>query len=320
MAAPSTASLYAWAWRNVHKLPDAPVRGIAHLVGDLVWLKRGGGVVQLERNLARLRPDLDQRELRRVSRAGMRSYMRYFAEAFQLPGWSTEQIDARVRGVGWESARAAVDGGSSTVLALGHSGNWDLAGAWASRTVAPVLTVAEKLPDGLYEEFVSFRNTLGIEIVPLDGPSTFRTLLRAAKARPQIVPLLADRDLTSRGILTTIAGNSARVAAGPAALALTLNSQVYPVSVYYERLRGEQRRRAGTPWGLVVHFLPPIASRDEAGVKRDVAAVTQDWVSSLFASYADHPQDWHMLQKVFLADLDPARLAAQQPSSSPEAG
>jgi KDO2-lipid IV(A) lauroyltransferase len=23
-----------------------------------------------------------------------------------------------------------------------------------------------------------------------------------------------------------------------------------------------------------------------------------------------HPQDWHMLQRVFVADLDPARLAA----------
>jgi phosphatidylinositol dimannoside acyltransferase len=25
-----------------------------------------------------------------------------------------------------------------------------------------------------------------------------------------------------------------------------------------------------------------------------------------------HPQDWHMLQKVFVADLDPARLAAAE--------
>lgn len=316
MAVASTASLYAWAWRNVHKLPDAPVRGIAHLVGDVAWLKRGPGVRQLERNLHRLRPDVGPRELRRISRAGMRSYMRYFVEAFQLAGWSTDQVDARVRGMGWEPVREVVKSGSSTVLALGHSGNWDLAGAWASRAVAPVLSVAEKLPDGLYEEFVAFRNQLGIEIVPLDGPATFRTLLRAAKARPQIVPLLADRDLTARGVLTQIAGHDARVAAGPAALALTIGAQVYPVAVYYERLRGERRRRAGTPWGLVVHFLAPVPTRGDDGSKRDVADITQDWVSALFEVYAEHPEDWHMLQKVFLADLDPARLAAQKPSTT----
>jgi KDO2-lipid IV(A) lauroyltransferase len=28
---------------------------------------------------------------------------------------------------------------------------------------------------------------------------------------------------------------------------------------------------------------------------------------------AEHPQDWHMLQRVFTADLDPVRLRGQVP-------
>jgi KDO2-lipid IV(A) lauroyltransferase len=36
-------------------------------------------------------------------------------------------------------------------------------------------------------------------------------------------------------------------------------------------------------------------------------------VARLFeAGIRAHPQDWHMLQRVFAADLDPARLAAAE--------
>lgn len=307
-ALPSTTDLYRFAWRHVRRLPDGLVRGAAHLAADGVWLVGTSGVRRLEANLGRLRPDLSPRELRRTTRAGMRSYFRYFVEVFQLPGWSTEVVDARVRAVGTQEAADAVAGGDSVVLALGHAGNWDLAGAWAARHLGPVLTVAEKLPDGLYEEFVGFRNALGIQIVPLEGSGTFRRLLRLTRERAQVVPLLADRDLTANGIEVVIAGQRARVATGPAVLALTAGCALYPVAMHYERLTGERRRAAGSPWGLVLEFLPPIPTRLD-GERREVVEVTQDWVTALFARFAAHPQDWHMLQRVFLADLDPARLA-----------
>ena len=31
---------------------------------------------------------------------------------------------------------------------------------------------------------------------------------------------------------------------------------------------------------------------------------------------AEHPQDWHMLQKVFVADLDPTRLGQPEPAAA----
>ena len=309
MRLPSTTDAYVLAWRHLHKLPDAPVRGLFHAVADICWLLRLTGVRQLEANLARLRPDLPPAAIRSLSRRGMRSYLRYFCEVFQLRGWSKEQTAARVRGVGHDLPRARLQEGTSAVLALGHNGNWDLAGAWASQAVGPVLSVAEKLPDGLYEEFVSFRKSLGIEIIPVQAHSTFRTLMRAARTTPQIVPLLADRDLTAGGAEVSIAGSPARVAVGPGALAIAGNYDLFPVAVYYERLHGQRRRAAGSPWGTVVHFIPPVELRDADGVKRSLPEVTQDWVDALFAVVAQHPEDWHMLQKLFLADLDPQRLA-----------
>ena len=41
-----------------------------------------------------------------------------------------------------------------------------------------------------------------------------------------------------------------------------------------------------------------------------VRALTQAWVSELGVGIRQHPQDWHMLQKVFVDDLDPERYAA----------
>ena len=56
------------------------------------------------------------------------------------------------------------------------------------------------------------------------------------------MPLLADRDLTARGIEVDLCGHRSRMAAGPAALALATGAALHPVSIHYERSTG----RAGS--------------------------------------------------------------------------
>ncbi|ACQ80237.1 lipid A biosynthesis acyltransferase [Beutenbergia cavernae DSM 12333] len=309
MRGPDPARLFAFAWRSVGRLPQPVAVAVFDAVADVAWLGRLAGARQLEANLARLRPDLSTRELRRLTRDGMRSYMRYYREAFQLPTFTREQLAARVRATGVPAVRTELESGRAVVLALAHAGNWDLAGAWATTFLGPVLTVAEKLPGGLFAEFLAFRESLGIEIVPLENHSTFRTLTRRARARAALVPLLADRDLSTRGIEVDLAGQRARVAAGPAALALTGDYALVPAVITYERLTGERRRAARSAWGIVIEFRPAIER--PAGLSRAdaVAPMTQAWVDVVFTRLRERPQDWHMLQKVFLADLDPERLA-----------
>lgn len=305
------AAAYRVAWRVAGRLPGGMVRGGFALAADAAWLRRGGGVRQLEKNLARVRPDLDARSLRRLARAGMRSYMRYFGEAFTLGSSTPEQIDARVRVVGREHLQPYLDEGRTVVLALGHVGNWDLAGAWASRHLAPVVTVAERLePEELFQEFVRFREGLGLRILPLTGGGdVFRELIRTARGGPCVLPLLADRDLTARGVEIDLFGRPARVAAGPAALALASGQPLFPVPITYERLTGERRRRAGTPWGIVLEFREQVPVPEGLPRAAQVAQMTQGWVDGLADGIRRHPQDWHMLQKVFVEDLDPERYA-----------
>ncbi|MEK8228898.1 hypothetical protein NKG05_27385 [Oerskovia sp. M15] len=74
------------------------------------------------------------------------------------------------------------------------------------------------------------------------------------------------------------------------------------------------------PVGIVIRFFPVVSV--PAGVPRSeqMAAVTQAWVDQLAEGIAADPEDWHMLQKVFVADLDPARDARTRAKDSESTG
>ncbi|RYV52837.1 phosphatidylinositol mannoside acyltransferase [Pengzhenrongella frigida] len=305
---------FAFAWRVAGHLPDPVLRAVTTIGADAAWLLRGEGVRQLERNLARVRPTASRRELRRLVRAGMRSYLRYYGEAFAVRSFTPAQVAARVRTVGTDPVRADLAANRTVLMALGHLGNWDLAGAYATVHLGPVTTVAERLePEELFQEFLEFRQGLGMTIIALDetgGGDVFRQLVRVARGGPTLLPLLADRDLTRHGVEIDLFGERARVAAGPAALAVATGAMLVPTTVYYERLSGARRRAAGSPWGIVLDFGAPVTVPTDLPRAERIVAVTQAWVDVVAAGIATHPQDWHMLQKVFIADLDPARYAA----------
>ena len=341
MRRPRVEDAYRLAWRGARRLPTGLGYALTHTAGTALWARQRllparGGVGQLERNLARIAPaGTPRRRIRALSRAGMRSYMRYFYEAFALPGASAEQIQARVRADLPPTLREDLQRGS-VVLALAHMGNWDLAGAWASAELASVLTVAERLePADLFDQFVDFRTSLGMRVIGQGhGEKVFEPLVAAAAERRHLVALLADRDLSSAGIDADLLGHTIRAAAGPAALAHRLGAPLYATAIHYERLTGERRRRAGARWGIVLTLVkvpvpeatPPGEGRDsgdrgdgsssgdnsdhsDSAARALIAAWTRAWVAALAPSLAEHPEDWHMLQPVYDADLDHERLA-----------
>jgi len=302
------ARAFLFAARTVPRLPAWLSAATFRVIADLCTLIRIPGVNQLQRNLSRAAPWATGRRLRRLTRDGMRSYLRYYEEALRLPRATSAQLGQRVRVINDAEVRRYLQTGRPIVMALGHCGNWDLAGAWSGQYLAPVLTVAERLePPEVFQEFLDLRSGLGMTIVPLEqSGATFRTLLRLTGGR-QIVPLLADRDLSRNGIEVDLFGSRARVAAGPASLALATGAPLVVANIHYERLRGARRQAAGRRWGIVVEFsrmISPPPARDNATA---IAQMTQEWVDELAQGIATHPEDWHMLQPVFVEDLDPDR-------------
>ncbi len=300
---------YTAGWSAVRRLPDRAAYAMFRTVADQVWRRRGPSVRRLEANLSRALGTADEAAVREASRAGMRSYLRYWCDAFRQPDWDTDRIVSRIRVEGEDNMRGPLAAGRGVVAALPHMANWDHAGAWACVTGAPVTTVAERLkPERLFERFVAFREGLGMEILPLTGGQgdVFATLATRLR-EPRLVPLLADRDLSRRGVDVTLFGEATRMPAGPAALALRTGAALVPVSLWYEGDDPEHR--------LVVRFhdeLPPPV--DGRGAAR-AARMTQDLADEFGRGIAAHPHDWHMMQPLFLADLpegDPRRVLARE--------
>jgi phosphatidylinositol dimannoside acyltransferase len=285
---------YAAGWRLVRAMPDLAARN-AFDVGALV-AARNGGPQQLRKNLARVIGVAPAEVPGSLIRASLSSYARYWREAFRLPSMNLPAVARRLNevAVGGDRLVAAKQAGGGAVLALPHSGNWDMAGVWLVHNHGTFTTVAERLkPESLYRRFIDYRESLGFEVIPLSGGERPPFELLAERLRDnRFVCLMAERDLTRNGVEVDFFGEPTRMPAGPAKLAIETGAPLFPVHVYY---------RAAD---CVVDIGEPLDT--SAG---DVGAITQALADKFAEGIAAHPEDWHMLQPQWLADLSDERRA-----------
>ena len=137
-----------------------------------------------------------------------------------------------------------------------------------------------------------------MEVVPTTGgPHPFGVMAQRLRAG-KLVCIVADRDLSDTGVEVDFFGEKALFPAGPAALAVQTGAALMPVACWFV---GE------TEWGAHIHDEIPVPA--EGDRKQKVAAMTQALARVFEQAISEHPEDWHMLQKVFVSDLDPERLA-----------
>ena len=310
-----TGYAYQLGWKLICRLPESWARWAFTTVADIAWRRQGPKVQVLEANLRRVLsysqgrpvvdgpvvdgPVVDGKELRTLSRAALRSYARYWLEVFRLPTIPVERIVSgmHIDPEGEAALFANLKAGRGVVIALPHMGNFEQAGAWVvARGAGTFTTVAERLrPESVYEAFVRFRESLGMEVLPLTGGlSPFGTLAQRLRAGG-LVCLVSDRDLTETGVEVEMFGEQARIAA-TAALALHTGAALMPVGTWFE----------GDDWGAHIYDEIPVPASGTRAEK--VAEMSQQMARVFEQAIAEHPQDWHMLQRVFTADLDPARL------------
>ena len=295
---------YRAGWSLTRRMPDSLAYRSFDLLADAIWRRGGKGVDRMRSNYGTVRPELSPDELDALVRAGMRSYLRYWCDSFRLPDRSIDELVEGVRVVGDEPVRARLQSGRSAVMFLGHLGNWDFGGAWSTTQLGPVTTVAERLkPEELFDEFLAFRERLGMRIIPLTGGGdVFRELTNACRSGA-LVALLADRDLTKGGIEVDFCGERARMAVGPAALAVSTGATLHPCMVHYEP------HPRGQGWRTVVTFHDAVPVPAEGTTREKVQAMTQACADVLSEAVREHTEDWHMMQRVFTKDLDDDRLA-----------
>lgn len=291
----ATEWAFTIGWRLTKRMPEAAGRAVFQAAADTMWRRSGDSVQQLERNLSRIDPTWSRAELRDLSRQGMRSYLRYWFEAFRLPSWSPARISGTFDLAGKELMDEAVRSGTGAVMVPCHMANWDHAGAWGCLRFGGVTTVAERLrPEGLFNQFLAYRQTLGMDVLAIGEPDIVRSLVHKVK-EGRILALLGDRDISRNGVVVDLFGEPASLPGGPALIGLLSGRPVYPVTMWFD---GD--RTTGQVY-------PAVTAPSELSRSDQVRAMTQQIASAFEDGIRAHPTDWHMLQKVWLADLDPTR-------------
>lgn len=284
-----SAYAYLAGWKVVGALPEAAATGVFNWGADRAS-SRGAGMEVLRRNLIRVvgAENVD----RALVRASVRSYARYWREAFRLPRIAgDEDVIARInRGIsGRDYFEAALERGKGVVIALPHSGNWDMAGMWLVHNYQQFTTVAERLrPESLFDAFVDYRRRLGFEVLPLTGGHTppYKRL-REVLSAGGIVCLMGERDLTPHGVEVSFFGEKTTFPAGPAKLAVDTGAALLPVHSWFTGTD------ADPGWGLKADPQVEVTTVEET---------TQRLADRFAVNIAAHPEDWHMLQPMWLAD------------------
>lgn len=283
---------YAAGWRLVRAAPELVARNA--FGAGARYAARNGGPQQLRKNLARVVGAAPEQVPDELMRASLASYARYWREAFRLPSMDHRTLGRKLSVENVEKLWAALEDGRGAVMALPHSGNWDMAGVWLVQNHGSFATVAERLkPESLYNRFLAYRESLGFEVVPLSGgPRPPFDVLRDRLLDNGVVCLMADRDLTRTGVQVDFFGEATRLPAGPAKLALATGAALFPVHCWFEP----------DSWGMAVY--PELDTSSG-----DVTVITQALANRFASNIAAHPADWHMMQPQWLADLSDERRA-----------
>lgn len=275
-------------WHVGRLLPRRAIPRLARLAGRV---GARSGVVDLSAwraNVARVQGSAPTRD---QESAAVELYARYFLEMLSLAGWSTGDVAraCRVDATQFAALRADVDG-PGAVVALGHLGNWDLAGAWACQHGLPVSAVAEELPGRAFARFVAHRERLGFTVYGHRRPDVVSSLVADAR-RHRLICLLADRDLRHHGLPVAwpLARGSAPVTipAGPALVAQRSGAVLRALALRYDGA------------GLVFDFSAPIPVGPGP---EGLAEAAQGIANHLGGAVARDVTQWHVLQPFFGPD------------------
>lgn len=220
-----------------------------------------------------------------ATREAFRLYGRYWFDSFRTRVMSKEEVGRRFKIEDLENVDLALERGRGAIVALPHMGNWDLAGRYLCVNGYRLAAVAEELkPRRMYELFLHHRRELGMRIVPLTSDRRAGLELAALLADNWVVALVADRDLTGRGVEVEMFGRRRRMPAGPALLSLRTGATLHSCPV------------RTTDTGTVCRIGPALEIESAGDTRSDVITLTRMIAAEWERDIAADPSDWHVFQ------------------------
>lgn len=277
---------YRTAERLAMSLPERAGRRLFVALGAAAYRLLPGVRATVIANQARalgVEPDDPRAAL--SAREAFALYARYWFDTFRIRVLSAEELNARTRVVGLDHIDRALEAGSGCLAVLPHMGNWDVAGRFLVVNGYRLASVAEELrPRRLFELFLRHREELGLHIVPLTRNGRVGERLKQLLSDNWVVALVADRDLTGRGIEVEMFGAPRRVPAGPALLSLSTGAPILvcPVATLED--------------GWEIRVGAPLQIERTGDLRADVAALSSRMAEAFERAIASRPPDWHLFQ------------------------
>jgi KDO2-lipid IV(A) lauroyltransferase len=293
-----------WAYRGLEwaamSLPERRGSRLFEAFGRIAYRRLRGVRATVAANQARvLGLDPGDERVQLSTREAFDLYARYWYDTFRIRALSLETVTAKTDFIDVRNIDAALERGRGCICALPHMGNWDVAGHYLAAHGYPVAAVAEELrPARLSELFLRHREELGLRIVPLTRHGHVGQQLKQLLSENWIVALVADRDLTGRGIEVEMFGAPRRIPAGPALLSLTSDAPLLVCPVYT------------LPNGWQVRIGAPLELERSGDTRTDVTALSRLMAAEFERAIAAKPADWHLFQPGWELERDPAPAAA----------
>jgi len=265
-------------------LPVRTGRSVYEGAGRLFYRLAAGPRAVVAANQAQVlgRP-ADDPLVQASTREAFALYGRYWFDTFNVLGWDDERVVASFRFEGIELVEKGLAEGKGVVIALPHTGNWDVGGRAMALRLAPIVSVAEHLkPERLFALFLEHRRQLRMDIIDLSSDHVGRQLTQRLEEN-RIVALVADRDLSGGGVEVEMFGRTRRMPAGPALLALSTGAPLLSGPTYTTR----------DGW---VEVLSEVSIEPTGRRKDDIVALTRALAESFEKAIAAAPPDWHLFQ------------------------
>ncbi|HET8526760.1 MAG TPA: phosphatidylinositol mannoside acyltransferase [Actinomycetota bacterium] len=296
-----------WGYRGAEwlamTLPEGVGRWLFEAGGRLAHAKLHGVRATVAANQARVlgaEPGDERVEL--ATREAFGLYARFWYDAFRIRSMPLGEFNRRTTIVNLENVDRALGAGRGAVCALPHMGNWDVAGHWFGANGYRIAAVAEELePRRLYELFLRHREELGMRIIGLARDGHVGQRLKQLLSENWMVALVADRDLSGRGIEVEMFGARRSVPAGPALLSLSAGAPLLVCPVYTR------------PDGWEIRIGEPLEIERNGVMREDVAALSRLMAERFERAIAAEPTDWHMFQPAW---EEAASTDAVEPAAS----
>lgn len=280
------AGTYFAGWRIVRTLPEKLAYKLFERIGLYALERNGKQIRRLRENLQRVCPNMNAKEMEQLMNSALSSYMRYWCDTFRSPDWSKDRVTSTVTVSREELLTGPMRDGTGVVIALPHAGNWDHAASYFCAMGISLVTVAERLkPEALFNKFLEYRQDIGMTVIPLDSRAMGKLLTYARNG--SLIALVADRDLSASGVDVQFFGNLARMPAGPALLAIRTGIPLVTAYVSY------------TNSGIHIDFNSVEIPSDGTEAER-ISVVVQRCADLFAQGISSAPQDWHMLQRIWV--------------------